>query len=337
MKKFFSIKWLLTLFFVFSAVAIGAFVIADRDEIRQVVTTVRPFYIFLALVFTAVSYIFSCLTFIEVASMVDLGLDPRYLAKAGFTATVINSLVSMPLISGYSTRFIFMHHPDVPKSKTASYVLLHTQIANMIPLILLPFSLLYMLMFGSLGRDHRTLGLQVLGLFFLLLLLNLSLLIKKARLFIIALVLKIADLFKYRIDPGKFERLENNITLSVDLLLKRPHQFVTSMLFTLMNWLFAMFALGACFNALGGYISISVLMLGYIIGATIGVASIIPGGVGVQEVSMAGIFALFGVNISQAILAAILFRLIYYIIPFGPAFYFYRKRKLEDKAVETIQ
>lgn len=337
MKKLFSIKWLLTLFFVFSAVAIVAFVIADRDEIRQVVTTVRPFYIFLALVFTVVSYIFSCLTFIEVASMVDLGLDPKYLAKTGFTASVINSLVSMPLISGYSTRFIFMHHPNVPKSKTASYVLLHTQIANMIPLVLLPFSLLYLLMFGSLGKDHRTLGLQVLGLFLLLLFLNLSLLIKRIRLSIIATVLKTAEFFKYRIDHGKFERLENNITLSVDLLRKRPKQFVTSMLFTLMNWLFAMFTLGACFNALGGYISISVLMLGYIIGATIGVASIIPGGVGVQEVSMAGIFALFGVNVSQAILAAILFRLIFYVIPFGPAFYLYRRRKVESEAVVSIR
>jgi uncharacterized membrane protein YbhN (UPF0104 family) len=42
----------------------------------------------------------------------------------------------------------------------------------------------------------------------------------------------------------------------------------------------------------------------------------IPGGLGVQEGSMAAVYALLGVPFGQALLAAILFRAIYYFIPF---------------------
>jgi uncharacterized membrane protein YbhN (UPF0104 family) len=42
----------------------------------------------------------------------------------------------------------------------------------------------------------------------------------------------------------------------------------------------------------------------------------IPGGLGIQEGSMAGIFSLLGTPFEQAILASILFRVIYYIFPY---------------------
>jgi len=42
----------------------------------------------------------------------------------------------------------------------------------------------------------------------------------------------------------------------------------------------------------------------------------VPGGLGVQEASMAGIYALLGMSFTQAALVAILFRVVYDFIPF---------------------
>ncbi len=42
----------------------------------------------------------------------------------------------------------------------------------------------------------------------------------------------------------------------------------------------------------------------------------VPGGFGVQEGSMAGIYALLGSRLEQALLAAILFRIMYYLVPY---------------------
>ena len=57
-------------------------------------------------------------------------------------------------------------------------------------------------------------------------------------------------------------------------------------------------------------------MTGFAIGVTAGLVSMIPGGLGVQEGSMAGVYHLLGVPLQQAILASILFRVMYYFIPF---------------------
>jgi uncharacterized protein (TIRG00374 family) len=43
----------------------------------------------------------------------------------------------------------------------------------------------------------------------------------------------------------------------------------------------------------------------------------LPGGMGVQDGSMAGVYALLGVPFGPALLAAVLFRVIYYLIPFA--------------------
>ena len=49
----------------------------------------------------------------------------------------------------------------------------------------------------------------------------------------------------------------------------------------------------------------------------------VPGGMGVQEASMAGTYHLLGVPLEQAVLVALLFRLVYYMAPFGVSLVFY--------------
>jgi len=44
----------------------------------------------------------------------------------------------------------------------------------------------------------------------------------------------------------------------------------------------------------------------------------------VQEGSMAGVYHLLGVPLEQAVLVSFLFRLVYYMIPFGVSLLFYR-------------
>jgi uncharacterized membrane protein YbhN (UPF0104 family) len=51
----------------------------------------------------------------------------------------------------------------------------------------------------------------------------------------------------------------------------------------------------------------------------------VPGGFGVQETSMAGIYALLGVSFERALLAAILFRVIVDFIPFFISLVIYRR------------
>ena len=81
-------------------------------------------------------------------------------------------------------------------------------------------------------------------------------------------------------------------------------------------------------------LKLGVLISGFSIGMTAGVLSMVPGGLGVQEGSMAGVYALLGVPVHQAILAAILFRVLYYFAPylFSLSLYHRLLRKVEQPA-----
>ena len=54
-----------------------------------------------------------------------------------------------------------------------------------------------------------------------------------------------------------------------------------------------------------------------------GVMSMVPGGLGVQEGTMAGVYHLLGVSLEQAVLVSLLFRLVYYMVPLGVSLVFY--------------
>ena len=61
------------------------------------------------------------------------------------------------------------------------------------------------------------------------------------------------------------------------------------------------------------------------VGVALGVMSMVPGGLGVQEGSMAGTYHLLGVPLEEAVLVSVLFRLVYYVIPFLVSLAFYRR------------
>jgi uncharacterized protein (TIRG00374 family) len=82
------------------------------------------------------------------------------------------------------------------------------------------------------------------------------------------------------------------------------------------DWLFTVATLFFAFRAFGLSVSPGVVLTGFFVGLSAGSLSMIPGGVGVQDASMAGVYVLLGVALEPALLATILFRACYYFIPF---------------------
>jgi uncharacterized protein (TIRG00374 family) len=87
-------------------------------------------------------------------------------------------------------------------------------------------------------------------------------------------------------------------------------------------------ALGFGFAAVGPAPSFGVLVLGYLIGQ-LGNLIPVPGGVGGTEGALIGIFVLYGVNLTQATAAVLIYRLFQLLIPAflgAPAFVLLRRK-----------
>ncbi len=122
-----------------------------------------------------------------------------------------------------------------------------------------------------------------------------------------------------------------NVTRGIAAFRRQRTQLALLLLLVALDWSFSILALGACFDAIGEPLKLGVLISGFSIGTTAGVLSMAPGGLGVQEGSMAGIYALLGAPLHQAILAVILFRVLYYFVPYLASLSLYR-RLLRDAA-----
>ena len=97
---------------------------------------------------------------------------------------------------------------------------------------------------------------------------------------------------------------------------------------------FDIVALGFGFAAVGHVPSFGTLVLGYLIGQ-LGNLVPLPGGIGGTEGALVGVFALYGVNVSDAAAAVLIYRLFQLVIPAllgAPAYVMLRRRLMrEDK------
>ena len=117
------------------------------------------------------------------------------------------------------------------------------------------------------------------------------------------------------------------VTLSIGLtdIRHRPQTLALPVALVFADRVIRVAIVWACFQALGSEVGLAVTVTGFAIGVAVGVMSMVPGGIGVQEGSMAGSYHLLGVPLEEAVLAALLFRAVYYIAPFGISLIFYRR------------
>jgi uncharacterized membrane protein YbhN (UPF0104 family) len=128
-----------------------------------------------------------------------------------------------------------------------------------------------------------------------------------------------------RLIRGGLEAGADGVDQAVDLL--RSHSFgVIVGSFAYMA--FDIAALGFGFAAVGQVPAFGVLVLGYLIGQ-LGNLVPLPGGIGGTELALVGVFALYGVNLTEATAAVLLYRLFELLVPAllgAPAFVLLRRK-----------
>ena len=65
------------------------------------------------------------------------------------------------------------------------------------------------------------------------------------------------------------------------------------------------------------------VVAGFGVGALLSLVSLVPGGLGVMEGSMTGVFVSMGVPYEPAVIAVLIFRAAYYVIPLLIAVFFF--------------
>jgi glycosyltransferase 2 family protein len=310
---------------VVALVIVGLLVVVlDWREVRKILGQTDWKLVPVALLFAFISYACLSFAFALVNRIFGVLMGWRDLAEVGFVSTLLNHLLSTGGAAGYSVRFLLMgaQGTSIKDILAASFFAFYINSLGM--LALLPIGLVYLFARHPLAKG-ATVGVGV-GAVLLI------------GLFILATALLFAGSLRTRLIRGlgraaravvhrdlgpTLDDFDATMTRGVTALRAHPGLLLLLLGLTVTDWGSSIAALWFCFDALGDPISLGVLLTGFAIGVTAGVLSMVPGGLGVQEGSMAGVYALLGVPLQKAVLASILFRVVYYLVPYLVSLGFY--------------
>jgi phosphatidylglycerol lysyltransferase len=95
----------------------------------------------------------------------------------------------------------------------------------------------------------------------------------------------------------------------------RKRRMVAPTLWILFDWVLTVGVLWAAFWAVDTPLPLSVVIMGFGVGLFFSLVSFIPAGLGVMEGSMTAVFVSLKVPLESSVLAVLIFRLTYQVIP----------------------
>ncbi|WP_273841644.1 lysylphosphatidylglycerol synthase transmembrane domain-containing protein [Rubrobacter calidifluminis] len=302
------------------AVAIPAgavLVVQARGDVSGVLVRARPWPVGAALLLTAASYLFLSGSFAVLGRVFGVSLARRELFTVGFVSCALGYLTSAGGAAGYSLRVLVARRRGRPAENMLAASMAHSVMNNLILVLLVPAGGILLLGSARLSAGWGADGRGVVLFAGILAALAALVSVRRVR-------LPLWRALQGTFAGGFLGRLWGEIRGGVALLRSRPRNALVPLALSVADWGCSAGALWFCFDALGYHLAPAVLLAGFVLGAVAGAASMVPGGLGVQEASMSALFALLGVPLGKAVLAALLFRIVYYVLPFMVSLPLYR-------------
>jgi uncharacterized protein (TIRG00374 family) len=124
---------------------------------------------------------------------------------------------------------------------------------------------------------------------------------------------------KKKVNPRQAKKVHEEIEVSIKFLHQGWGKLLLVLFWVSLDWFMTAMTLFFCFRAAGVHLSLGLLLVGFAVFFLTSTVNLVPAGLGVTEGSVAGAFKLLGVPFSQALVAALLFRVVFFLIPLAAA------------------
>ena len=302
----------------------GALVmLLDWQELRGVLSRADWQWMPLALVVTAISYLCLSYSFASVNQTFSIQLDKRSLIGIGFVSSAM--IAAIGGLAGHSLRLLLMTRRGLATGDVMAPSLFHSYLESLVFFALIPIGLTFLLLTHPLSSGVAvwlSVGTGILGVAFAAT--AVVFFYGPARSLALWLVESVWRWVTRRDIGPSLRAFEVTLERGLSTLRHRPLVLGFPVALVLADRIARVAVIWICFQALGSEVGLSVTTSGFAVGVAAGVMSMVPGGLGVQEGSMAGTYHLLGVPLEEAVLASLLFRTVYYMAPFAVSLAFYR-------------
>jgi uncharacterized protein (TIRG00374 family) len=306
------------------------------SEIAQVIKQANWYWMVYALIFTAVSYLLIGLNFYNIANLFGVRLSAWDLIEIGYVTYSLDSLLPALGLPGLSLQVLFMKRRGAGTSESVAPSLFRAYFSNVIFVIILPFTIIYTLLSYSLsGAESKALVFTAVFITLFAAVITLMVFSRWVREKLLHLIIRFSmSVLKKDIEKS-LTSFSITFSQGIDRIRHNPKQVAVTIIVALGYWLLTAVVIWFCLGAFNYQLNYGLVLAGFLLGRTTGVITFLPGGIGSQDASMVGFYVLFGIPLAQAILVALLFRVIFYFVPFFISLGFYRHLLRRVKAKEV--
>lgn len=298
------------------------FLFTDFRELWAVLANANVWMLALPVLCMGLSYLTMARSYQGIAIAAGCPVSLTEMLKITFVANSMNYLVATGGLSGFAVRLYFFTRLGMPSQIAVVVSLAQTFLTNITLLAFVLVGFAYVFASHTLQGSAliATTILLVLALiaaaFSALLLLHPRL--RRRTLFWIA---QSAYWLMHRLLPNRTPprthiwRYQFNLNRGIAFLLSRKEAMVAPLFYILTDWFLTILILYTSFLSVRYWIDFAEVIVGFAVGIVLSFASLIPGGLGVMEGSMAAVFSSMGVPFETAVVAVLLFRVAYYLLP----------------------
>ena len=330
-------QWLSWLMVLGLAALVALFAMSDARELWRAARELDIRLLALPVLCSLLSYLAMARSYQDIARAAGYSVPFWDMLKVTLVANTANYLITTGGLSGFAVRMYFFLRMNVPSGRAVTISLVQTFITNLILLLFVLAGFFYLL------RSHELQGFTLVttatlsGVFTLATVVAVFLLIhhevRRRTLFVLA---ELAHWVLHRIAPRfkprrvRIWRFQRNLDRGIRFLLERKRHMIAPILWIAVDWVATLCILYTSFLAVGYTIPASFVVVGFAVGIVLSLVSFIPGGLGIMEGSMAAVFVGLGVSFEVAVIAVLIFRVAYYVLPLVISLFFFRSMLIQS-------
>lgn len=320
MKK--TTKYLLySLGIILSLGIIAVLIYQGKDSMVKIWQEVKTKYLFLSLFSSVMIYVAMGMSLYEVLRIMGRRINKGAAIGIALVSTTVNYVVSSMGVSGFALRAHLLNRRRVPFGMCVT--------ASIVISVLLYFVLAIIILQGSILMffNASATTMQIVKNFLLIVvmcavcafitafLFNNEWRSKWVRRMFRWLNKFLFHVFRALIPKGRYDDFVDQLDEGIDLIHKKKKKLTWTIIYVCADWLFTIFVLYFAFRAVSVHISAAVLVAGFAVGMVTTLIPLLPGGLGAMELAMTAVFAQMGIDWEAALMATLIYRVVYYILP----------------------
>jgi uncharacterized protein (TIRG00374 family) len=301
---------------------LAASLLSDFAKLQEVFRHLEFGPVFSALMTTGLAFLASALSFRTLFKMTSHRIPFPKFFSIMFIADTMNYIISSAGMSSIAIRAFFLKQEKVPYSVTIPLTLAQNMIFNLVLSFVCMGGLVYIKGHPELVGGPN----QTAILFFmagLLLFVGVMIFIFFNRAFsrwVLNQVLGTGYWFRQNILRKKglrqdFSEIQRVVESTVTFLKKGWTHLIAVFFFIAMNWCLMALTFYFCFRSVGMELPLGLLLVGFTLMFLSSNVNPVPAGLGVSESLLAVTFKMLGVGFETTLVAALVFRLVYFLIP----------------------